>query len=123
MHGHTYDTPIEQRIRNLAAQCDKRDVLQAAAKSNGCPHEFERWLSGYAQAACNDSDTGATLAAMENRVNQISIALNAHDLTAEEASELMNEQAELINRIGRAEDDSADDFADMRREAQFGKGL
>jgi hypothetical protein len=30
---------------------------------------------------------------------------------------------ELLNRINSAEDDAADDFADMRRENAYGKGL
>jgi len=52
MHtGYTQEPTTEQRIRNLAAQVSKRDILQAAAKSNGCPHEFERILTGYARAA------------------------------------------------------------------------
>jgi len=123
MHGHTYDTPIDQRIRNLAAQVTKRDVMQAAARSADF-HEFERVLTGYAMAACSDSDTGATLAAMESRLLVISAALaSGYDITADEAISLLEEQAEILNRIARAEDDAADDFADMRRENAYGKGL
>ena len=69
--------------------------------------------------------TGATLAAMEARLQAISAALGAkdNDLTLEEATALFEEQAELTNRINSAQDDAADDLADMRREARFGKGL
>jgi protein ImuB len=75
-------------------------------------------------ARLEGNPTGATLAAMEARLQEISTAiLLAHGLTEEESESLFEEQAELINRIGRAEDDSADDFADMRRESAYGKGL
>jgi uncharacterized protein with GYD domain len=128
MHGHTYDLTTEQRIRNLAAQVSRADVVAAAAQCDGGDfHEFERVLTGYAMAAIQDSDAGATLAAMENRVNVISAAIcdaaNSGKLTTEEIESLFNEQAELLNRIARAEDDAADDFADMRRENAYGKGL
>ena len=72
---------------------------------------------------CQNS-TGATLAAMNRRLFIISeTLLNQQDLTKEETESLFEEQAELLNRIARAEDDAADDFADMRRENAYGKGL
>ena len=67
--------------------------------------------------------TGATLAAMEARLQAISAALNSDGLTKDEADSLFDEMAELLNRINSAEDDSADDLADMRRENAYGKGL
>ena len=124
MNGYTYDLTDEQKRANLTELVSGYQLMQAAAKSEGDPNMLDRWLAGYAQGNCNDNDTGATLSAMEARVNIISETLgSAHDLTAEEATSLLDEQAELINRINRAQDDCADDYADMRREAGFGRGL
>ena len=121
MNGHTYDPPIDQRLENLAQQLPTLTILKAIGEAKGDKHELERILTGLAVAACNP--TGATLAAMESRLQAISAALNSDGLTKEEADSLFEEMAELTNRINSAQDDAADDFADMRREARFGKGL
>lgn len=70
-----------------------------------------------------DPETGEVLAALESRLQVISAALAFDDLTLEGGISLLEEQAEILNRINRHEDDAAVDYVDFQREAWYGKGL
>jgi hypothetical protein len=64
MNGHTYDTPIKTRLRNLADIAGADALLTAAAMSDGDPHECERILTGMAHDALRNE---AELAEIQGR--------------------------------------------------------
>ena len=64
MNGYTPETPIKTRLRNLTEIAGKPALLQAAAMSEGDPHECERILTALAYAALRDE---AELAEIQHR--------------------------------------------------------
>ena len=51
MNGYTPETPIKTRLTNLTATAGCVALLEAAAESNGDPHECERILTAKAYEA------------------------------------------------------------------------
>ena len=118
MNGYTPPISIQARLTNLAATTGRVALLEAAAESNGDPHECERILTAkayQAQASANALD----IVGMIDRRDAITEYLSDENLSPEQISELWDELLKLQSLI----DGAADDLADMRRENKFGFGL
>jgi alkanesulfonate monooxygenase SsuD/methylene tetrahydromethanopterin reductase-like flavin-dependent oxidoreductase (luciferase family) len=120
MNGHTYDTPLKNRILNLLAQVTDEQAHEAAKLAQGDDHEFERHLISMVQAQNNAN------AAMLQRRDELERTLNTVVLTAEQVEAITEELAEIYAHVGRNpddEDETADDVADYRRAEKHGVGL
>ena len=117
--GYTPTPDIKTRIVNLVNQVDIESAERALYLSNGDVHEFERILTGMAQAENNAH------AAMLQRRDEIERILNTVPLHPAKVDALTEELAEIYVHIGRNpdEDETADDYADYRRGQICGVGL
>ena len=117
--GHTYDTPLKNRILNLLAQVTDEQAQECARLAHGDDREFERWLKGAVNVVNN------TNAAMLQRRDELERTLRTVVLTAEQVEAVTNELAEIYAYVGRNPDEgeAADDMADYRRAQKHGVGL